>query len=512
MPLPSIKFIKGQGGLGRPLTGQDFISGLVFYTGSLPSGFTSSSRMKALYALSDAENAGILNDYSDATAATATYLISNKGTDGDTINISVKDIDESGASQTVDLGTYTKVSGDSTIALVGAAIAALINSGTNTHGYSASFATATLTITGPKRLGTYLNSGTPVVVTLSAGATIAGTLTQFSSGVASKLAVYHYHISEFFRLQPGGILYVGFFAVPGTYTFTEVTTLQNFADGKLRQVGVFKPAAYDAADITLIDGVCKANDGVHKPLSSVYAADLSGTSDISTIADLSSLTANKVSDCIGQDGGGQGNYLWLTSGKSVTVLGAMLGVIALSKVSESVAWVGSFNISDGSECEVLAFANGKLFSDSSVTDNLLSALNDKRHVFLKKFVGLSGSYFNDSHTAIATTSDYAYIENNRTIDKAIRNLYTSYLPSLNSPLRLNSDGTLSDTTVASLEAVGESALDVMVRDGELSAKQVVINPAQDVLSTSKIVIAVTLVINGVARYIEIPIGFKPKIS
>jgi len=32
MSLPNITFIKGQGGLGRPLPGQDYISGLLFYT------------------------------------------------------------------------------------------------------------------------------------------------------------------------------------------------------------------------------------------------------------------------------------------------------------------------------------------------------------------------------------------------------------------------------------------------------------------------------------------------
>ena len=344
---------------------------------------------------------------------------------------------------------------------------------------------------------------------------MASTLTSvFTGGSYSLLAVWHYHISEFFRMQPGGILYVGFFPVPGSYTFVDITTMQSFATGTLRQIGVFKDpaAAYSTADITAINIVCVANDLIKKPISAIYAADLSGTADISTLTDLSLLTANKVSDCIAQDGGGQGNYLFLTVGKSITSLGTMLGTVALSKVSEDIAWVGQFNISNGTECEVLAFANGQKFSDVAITDNLLESLNAKRHVFLKKFVGISGSYFNDSHTAIIASSDYAYIENNRTIDKAIRGLYTALLPSLNSPLQLNANGTLSETTVAYLEAQAIAPLDQMVRDSELSAYAAVINPAQNVLTTSKIIIAVTLVINGVARYIEVPIGFKPKIN
>lgn len=518
--LPDVKFIKGQGGLKRPLPGQDFISGISFYTNSLPSGFSSSNRVKALYQPADAISAGILNDYSDATAATGTYLITAQGATGDIITIAVNDISDKGsalqddnitARQTI-ICNYKKLSSDSTIALLGASLAAAINAGTQTHGYSATFNTATLTITAPKKFGIYLNTNSPIVVTI-AGA-IAGTITQFTGGVASKFALWYYQISEFFRMQPQGIFYVGFFAVPGSYTFTEITTVQNFSTGSLRRIGVWKDntGSYSSADLTLIDAVCKANDTIHKPLSAFYAADLSGTADISTIADLSTLTANKVMDVIGMDGGGHGYFLFLTTGKSVPCIGAQLGISAFVKVSESIAWIAKCNMSNGAELETLAFANGQLLSSSAISDSLLSSLNDKRHVFLKKFVGQSGSYFNDSHCAIAANSDYAQLENNLTIDKAIRGIYSSILPSLNGPLQLNSDGTLSETTTAYLESQAGVNLDQMVRDSELSDYSVTINPAQLVLSTSKIVVVVELLINGVARQIEIPIGFTPKIS
>jgi hypothetical protein len=509
MASPSITFIKGQGGLGRPLPGADFVSGMAFYVASLPSGFTTSTRIKALYAPSDAVNAGILNDSSDATGATFTYLITAAG--GATDAIKITSVDTKG--NIINLGTYTKVAGDSSIALLGASIAAFINSGTVTHGYSAAFATATLTVTAPKNLGIFLNTATtPIVVTITG--TMTGTLTQPSGGVASKLSLWYYQISEFFRIQPKGILYVGFFAIPGSYTFTEITLLQTFANGTVRQFGIWKDSAsaFSTSDLTLIDGVVKANDALYKPSSALYAADLSGTADISTLADLNTFSANKASAVIAADAGGQGYFLYLTTGKSVPSIGALLGTVAKTKVSESIAWVGQYNISNGVECEVLMFANGQLFSAVTVTDGLLDAMNSKRYIFLKKFVGLSGSFWNDSHTAILANSDYAQIENNRTIDKATRGIYTSLLPSLNSPLILNASGTLSEQTVAFLENQAGQLLDQMVRDAELSAFSVTINPAQNVLSTSTIIIAVVLVINGVARYIIVPIGFKPSIS
>lgn len=514
MSLSDVIFKKGQGGLGRPLAGQDFISGLIFYTSTLPSGFTSSNRIKALFQTADAITAGILNDYSDGTGAAGTYLITTMGATGDVIKIAVNalDVDSNKAAIATTLCQYTKLSTDTTIALLGASLALAINAGTQTHGYSATFATATLTITAPKKLGIYLNTGSPIVVTITG--TIAGTITQFTGGVASKLALYYYQISEFFRIQPQGILYVGFYAVPGSYTFTEITLVQNFSIGSLRQIGILKDpgTAYASADLTLIDGICKANDTVHKPLSAFYGADLSATVDISTIADLSTLTANKSTSVIGMDGGGQGWFLWLTNGKSVPALGTELGMAAFVKVSESIAWIEKCNASNGAECETLAFSNGQLLSSSAISDPLLSNLDDKRHTYLRKYVGISGSFFNNSSCAIAVTSDYAYFENNRTIDKAIRGIYVNLLPSLNGPEQLNSDGTLSETTTAYLESQANVALDQMVRDGELSDKDVSVNPAQNVLATSKVIVVVKLLINGVARTIEVPIGFVQKIS
>lgn len=514
MALGDIVFVKGQGGLGRPLAGEDYISGLLYYTanGNLPSGFTTSNRIKKLFSSADAETAGIKKDYSDATAAVAKVVLGGTGATGDTINLTVTEIN----SVAVNLGTYTRVSGDSTLALLGASLAAFINAGTVTHGYSATFDTLTLLLTMPKKLGLFPNTGSPLVATVvSSGTPLTATVTQPTGsgstvlGVASKLAIWRYHIDEFFRLQPKGVLYVGFYAVPTTYSFTEITLIQNFADGKIRQLGVFLGSechAFTIGDVTAINTEVVANcDANHKLLSVLYAADLSGTADLTTLTDLNTLTANKVSVVIAQDGAGLGQYLYKGTGKSITTLGALLGAVAFASVSDCIEWVGKFNISNGTECDTPAFANGDLVSAKA--QSYLTSLQANRYIFLLKYTGQAGSYFNDSHTAIIITSDYAYIENNRTIDKAIRGVYSSMIPALGSPLLLNADGTLSDTTIAYFTSLAELNLTQMQRDNELSAKSVTIDPAQDVLSTSVLVVAVELVPVGVARSIQVNIGF-----
>ena len=502
-----ITFIKGTGASKRTAPGEDFISGLILYTASLPSGFTTDARIKRLYSLIDAENAGIKGDYSDETKAAATYLFTAVGTNGDTINLKVAEPN----GVIVDLGTYTKVTGDSTVDKVGIAVAAIINAGTKTHGYVAVNTVGSVAITARPGLGIYLNSGTPLVVTL--GATIAGTLTQFTGGVASKQAVWHYHIAEFFRGNPSGQLYVGFFAVPSPYTFAEITTLQSFANGAIRQVGIFKDsAAYASGDLTLIDTVIKTlNDAKHKPLSALYAADMKAVSDITTVADLSVLTANKVSSIIGQDGAGLGNYLYLITGKSVTQLGIALGLLSASAVSEDFGQPAKFNISDGSENDVPAFANGQLLSASALSDNALDAIDANRHIFGQKYVGYAGTYFNDNHCAIALTSDYAYINDNRVIDKACRGIYSALIPYLKSKLLKNADGTLAATTIAFLESVAIQPLYQMARDqdlGEVTRDDVYIDPTQNVTTTSLLIVNVKLNENGIARNIQVPISFK----
>lgn len=510
MALPNITFIKGQGGLGRALPGQDHISGMLFYTANLPSGFTTNSRVKALYSVSDAENAGILNDYSDATASTATVTITAAGNDGDTIRVRAINLTVNGQPFTRTLGEYTRV-GTETVTQVATAVTASINANSQNTGFTASSAAGVITITAPKSYGTFHNTGTNYYANVT-GSLTASIVQNASAGVASQQAVWHYHISEFFRMNPKGVLYVGFYAVPGTYTFSEITLMQNFAQGAIRQIGVFKTAAYADGDIALIDAVCKANDAIKRPISAVYAANLVGTADITTLGTLATKTNNKVSVVISQSGSGQGLYLMWTNSTSITHLGTIMGTISKANVSESIAWVNQFNLSNGVQNEVAMFANGQYYDSFASLDSTLEALNDKRYIFVRKFNGLSGTYFNDSHTAIAQSSDYAYIENNRVIDKAIRVLNVAYLPYLNAPITLNADGTLTDVAVGTFEGVGETALDEMVRLSNLNAYDVVVDPSQNVLSTSELVVAVSLLMPGVARQITIPITFTQSIA
>lgn len=515
-----VVFIKSQGGLGRALAGADYLSAFFIFSDTLPSGFTTTYNKKQIFAVSDAEALGIVDTYIDETAAKAIVTISGSPVAGDTLALVVTEVNPLGATTSVTLGTGTAPA-TPTVTTYAAAVASAINALTYSHGYTATSAVGAITITARAGMGIGLNpavTATPLAITATGTATAAITQ-QFgtgtggaTAGVASKLALWHYHISEYFRLQPKGNLWVAFYPVPSAYDFTELVDLQTYAGGTIRQTLIYhlvaRSAAQVATDCTAIQAVNATLETLHMPMSCLYAPNIKAISDLSTLTNLGLLSANKASVCIAQDGGAEGAQLFINSGVSITTGGALLGAVSAAKVNEDIAWIAKFNISGGgTECDVIAFSNGTLYSSSTITTNLKEQLNNYRYIFLTKQIGLTGSYFNDSHCAIAVSSDYAYIENNRVIDKAIRIGRTALLPELNSPLKLKSDGTLRDDTVAYFKGLLNTAMAAMTRDDEISAFGTDINPAQNVLTTSTLYVTLKIVPIGVAREIIVNIGF-----
>lgn len=328
-------------------------------------------------------------------------------------------------------------------------------------------------------------------------------------------SVEWYHIREFFQKNPKGELKVGIYDIPGvaaTHDFVEIETIQSFANGEIRQLGIYYPiAAFDVALVNAVQAKVDVVKAQHQPLNVLLSADISAVTDLSTLPDLRTLSANNVSVLIGQDAGGKGAALYLSEGASISDLGAKLGAVSFANVHECIAWIEKFPmVTDGTEFDVLGFANGDTYKETS--SGLISSLDDKGYLFLLKHTNLTGSFNNDSYTATASSEDLATIENNRVIDKAVRLVRTFVLPKLASPLYVNADGTLTEDTIAIFKSLSDKGLLQMEADGELSASQTIINPSQDVLATSTLEITIELVPVGVARSIKINIGFTPKLS
>lgn len=314
--------------------------------------------------------------------------------------------------------------------------------------------------------------------------------------------VEHYHIDEFFRANPGGALWIGIYEVPvGAHDYAEILDLQEAAQGSIRQIGVYSQVDFATSLVTALQTKLTQLANEHKPCVALLAANLA--TELASLDDLKSSNAPNVAVVIGQDGGGTGAALYASQGKSITCIGAALGAVSRAAVHENIGWVDKFNMS-GSELDTLAFADGTAYANVSKTQ--LDGIDAKHYIFLQKHIGLNGSFFNGAWTA--DNGDYETIELNRTIDKAIRGIRTALLPFLNGPLYVNSNtGKLSVDTVGAYESEAERPLTTMSRNGELSGFNVSINPDQNVLSTSKLVVGVQLIPVGVSRAIEINIGF-----
>lgn len=504
MALNDITIVRGQGGLGRALDGEDYYSGMLFFNDDAPY-----YGGRQILSLQQAENFGITNNYSDISASTTTVTITDVGSTGDVAIISQNEP----TTGYVTLCNYSIEAGATTDVLQATAIANAINNGTRTHGYSAVASSNDIMITAPKRLGVWLNT---YGISLSSTGDLSLSATSWSAGTASMNAICHYHISEYFRLQPNGNLWVYFAEISGNaYNFAELGYMQGLAQGKVRQVGVYiaNTGANVVSDITAVAGgiqaQCNTLESLHQPMSVVAALDMYDT-NATSLVDLGTMDYRSVSITIGQDGRNLGNQLFYSANYSITNMGAVLGAISLAAVNESIAWVSKFNMTNGIELSTPALANGDII-DMVGNANLLSQLNLYRYLFLRTFVGISGTFINDNPCAITESSDYAYINDNRVIDKAHRLLYAGVLPFLNGTIRLNADGTLTLVTISYVQGLAQNALDAMVRAGEISAYQILIDPAQDVLTTSMLYITANIVPTGVARHITINLGFVTSI-
>ena len=186
----------------------------------------------------------------------------------------------------------------------------------------------------------------------------------------------------------------------------------------------------------------------------------------------------------------------------MSALGDLLGAVSLAKVNESVAWVEKFPLG----LAVAAFSDGTLYSELDAA--IIGELDASRYIFAVTYDGIAGTYFNDNHTLDLATSDYAYINDVRTMDKAVRNVRTYLLPKLGRPLEVDpSTGQLARTTIEHLITTGNRALEDMEKAKELSGYKFDIDPDQDVLSTSRVKGVIKNVAMGVMRNLDIEIGY-----
>ena len=337
---------------------------------------------------------------------------------------------------------------------------------------------------------------------------------------ASWNALY-YHISEFFRMSPEGTLYVCIRGGGSQVAATDISQLQTYANGTIRQMGIFTPG------LTNLSGYqTKATslEGLHQPLSLIVAVagktctfSLVSTKWVPTYSAVSSLTLSKLKSSTSTDAyieSGRCNLSIVIScdmdGQVIEdlahfayygTLGAALGAVSKAVVNESIAWVAKFPVGLNKP----GLISGDAINTISDTD--LNAVNNNRYLFVRTYSGDASNYFNDSFTLDVATSDYCYIENERAIDKACRGVYASLLPWLNAPIKVDAKtGMMDSGFVSFLETTAGSAIEDMEKAGEISGYKAEVDPKQNVLSTSHVEVIIRSVPTGTMRNVTVKIG------
>lgn len=295
--------------------------------------------------------------------------------------------------------------------------------------------------------------------------------------------VLYHQLSEIFRINNGISLYVGIFVKPESYTFSEIKTVQNYADRRIRQIAVWMGnVALTADDYTKLQTVSTELDSEAAPLVILVAPKVTDVAQLP--ADIAG-KKERVSVVIAQAGSGEGARLFADTGNttraSVSSLGVVLGLLSSASVNESIGWVKKFPTG----ISLPAFGDGKLVRD--IDRALIEQLDSERYLFFITYPGLAGSYLNDSHNLDDVTSDYNMIELVRTMDKAVRGIRAYVTPELGGNVYIDeTTGKLQPYSVSHLETTANKAIEDMEKAGELSGYKVEINPDQDVLSTSTV--------------------------
>lgn len=136
------------------------------------------------------------------------------------------------------------------------------------------------------------------------------------------------------------------------------------------------------------------------------------------------------------------------------------------------------------------------------------AIHDKGYLTFRQYVGKAGYFITDDPTCVAGTDDYSSFARNRVIDKVRRLAYGVFVNEILDEVLVDAAGKISINLAKYFEELAENSINTnMTANGEISSVTAYVDPAQNVLSTSKVCIALKIVPVGYNKEILIKLGF-----
>lgn len=184
---------------------------------------------------------------------------------------------------------------------------------------------------------------------------------------------------------------------------------------------------------------------------------------------------------------------------TIAAIGQVLGRAASVPVNYSIARVKS-----GAIAATGFLTNGKTPEECAGQHELL---NDAGYIFYRLFTGKNGYYLNDDCMAAPLTDDYSNLNLGRVTDKAILLTYAAYIDEIQDSIEVDDKGMLPSYLCTYFQGKIENAVAVQMQR-EISSFTASIDPAQNILSTSRMEVICKIVPKGILREINVSLGFE----
>lgn len=348
---------------------------------------------------------------------------------------------------------------------------------------------------------------------------------------ANNKYLIHQQVGEFFRLAPDATLYLC--VVPDTLATAKAVMENVDVQAAIRNSAAVKGVAIAGTTDTFISAFGIVEDvqavvdmfaGEKRLIDFVLiqgngALDGTDLYNLSAYPDYRSKEAPNVAISIAQDKDVAGSDV---AYKLYADVGSVLGMIAVRQVNENAGSVNIINKPDAAkgkenyplgvkkQWQNVGLSDGRAFASLTFTDQ--GNLNAKAYMYPGSFNGYPGVYLNGAPTCVEAASDYGYIENNRTWNKAARLIRTALLPLVRGVVKKDpATGYIRSTVISEWEGRVNKALEDMMINEEISGYSVFIDPKQLPTEHSPVQVQAVVVKDGIVHEFTVDLGLSNSI-
>jgi hypothetical protein len=333
--------------------------------------------------------------------------------------------------------------------------------------------------------------------------------------------IVHGHVTEFFRLAPGGTLIL---------IVTDKTTAKAFfesveAKALFRQNSDVKRIAYayngQPAALNMVQELAAAQlfiDDMAKEKILFDGIYLEGRNLGAAAVTLRTNAAPQCSVVIAQD---PAVAVLDAAYAKYAAVGSALGMRAARKVNENLGSVDIINKPNAKKGNISYPLTDRLLgkwlsanlSDGTAVTPLSGAvkkqLTDYGYIYAGSFPDFDGVYFNGEPTCVELSSDYSTGENNGVWNKAARGIRIALLPKVRGWFKRDlTSGNLKATAITSLENTGRKPLDEMMAREEISAYEFGIPADQNPNDQTPLKVKVSVTLGAIIHTFDVDLSLN----